>query len=520
MATDSSYEGIERPYNSFLERTTSEDVALGSNGLSSEASVGATSAKLADTSPTVSGGTENSITANSVVKSGQQLADMFLSNTMQSSNYLPKARGFLIDALRGYIECMSMYVSGDIVIGNATLTGGVIRYGKTSFTDSANAGYYVSPEGIYFGSVADATRVKFDMATGLLDMIGTFASGKTGPYDPTSGFWQGVHGGSYKWIIGDADKQVDWNVSEINQFSVVKGATSIVGNAINIQDLSSDGNAAANIQFYGNNTAKELFRAEMHSTMTNAKTGFSAVKQGGSADSLLNLENEAGAIDELAYMHNTADNGKGLFVWNDHASNADPAAFFRADCPVGTNFYKIMSFGGSTAAELDIYAGNNADPNGVLSGGIGDICISTNGGIYICQNGTIWTSISKGIISQANTATECAWATTYKSGTDTNYVKVKEIKTEYGGTINTVFDLQVSGTPAASAQARIYVNGVAVGTEQTTNDGAWHTFSQDISVNSGDLVQLYAKHQGSFGWAVQNFKLRAVLVPKCTTLLD
>jgi len=60
-----------------------------------------------------------------------------------------------------------------------TLSGGVFRYGKTAFTDAINAGYYFGSEGMYVGSALDATLLKFTIATGAIDHIGTISSRST-----------------------------------------------------------------------------------------------------------------------------------------------------------------------------------------------------------------------------------------------------------------------------------------------------------------------------------------------------
>lgn len=67
----------------------------------------------------------------------------------------------------------SVDMSGFVVATGLTLTGGILKSGKTSFTDATNPGYFISPLGIYFGSSSDATRLKYTVATGVLDYIGT-----------------------------------------------------------------------------------------------------------------------------------------------------------------------------------------------------------------------------------------------------------------------------------------------------------------------------------------------------------
>ncbi|MFA5153464.1 MAG: hypothetical protein WC554_12950 [Clostridia bacterium] len=69
--------------------------------------------------------------------------------------------------------------NGDAQFNNLTLTGGVLKSGKTSFTDSTNAGYYISNAGVYVGSALDATKLKYTVADGTLDLVGTISSRST-----------------------------------------------------------------------------------------------------------------------------------------------------------------------------------------------------------------------------------------------------------------------------------------------------------------------------------------------------
>ena len=49
--------------------------------------------------------------------------------------------------------------NGNATFTSLTLTGGTFKYGKTSFTDSTNAGYYLGNEGLYVGAAADASNL-------------------------------------------------------------------------------------------------------------------------------------------------------------------------------------------------------------------------------------------------------------------------------------------------------------------------------------------------------------------------
>lgn len=77
-----------------------------------------------------------------------------------------------------------------------------------------------------------------------------------------------------------------------------------------------------------------------------------------------------------------------------------------------------------------------------------------------------------------------------------SYVKVLEMRLPYGGTLSTTIGVAGSGSVGATAFARIYRNGVAVGTERSVGDSgnSWADFSEDISGwTAGDLIQVYAK---------------------------
>jgi len=63
-------------------------------------------------------------------------------------------------------------MQGQAVFTDIYLTGGVVNYGKISFTDSVNAGYYLSSAGFYLGSADDEEYFKFDLSTGILGFKG------------------------------------------------------------------------------------------------------------------------------------------------------------------------------------------------------------------------------------------------------------------------------------------------------------------------------------------------------------
>ena len=63
-------------------------------------------------------------------------------------------------------------MAGNAVMSSLSLTGGTIKYGKTSFADNTHSGYYIGPEGMYLGAVSDTYKLKFTIATGVIDLTG------------------------------------------------------------------------------------------------------------------------------------------------------------------------------------------------------------------------------------------------------------------------------------------------------------------------------------------------------------
>ena len=89
------------------------------------------------------------------------------------------------------------------------------------------------------------------------------------------------------------------------------------------------------------------------------------------------------------------------------------------------------------------------------------------------------------------------------------YQKLKEIIVRNHGQIKVYFEGKTSSNASAKGKFRIYVNGVAVGTERSlTNQTTYQVYTENINVVSGDLVQLYANDDGSnYDAYVRNFRI-------------
>lgn len=74
-----------------------------------------------------------------------------------------------------------------------------------------------------------------------------------------------------------------------------------------------------------------------------------------------------------------------------------------------------------------------------------------------------------------------------------SYGKVLEAKMLYGGVITVNFALLVNQEGGNNeTYARIYKNGVAVGTARTKSSGTSEIYTENITVSPNDLVQIYA----------------------------
>lgn len=110
---------------------------------------------------------------------------------------------------------------------------------------------------------------------------------------------------------------------------------------------------------------------------------------------------------------------------------------------------------------------------------------------------------------------------TERNDNSTSYIKIKEVSISTGGTYRISFQMKImSGSFAA--RGKIYRNGSPVGTERSTNQSTYQTFTEDIAGWLGDdLVQLYIYTTAS-GWPayIQQFLVRGLLRPEYTINLN
>lgn len=98
-------------------------------------------------------------------------------------------------------------------------------------------------------------------------------------------------------------------------------------------------------------------------------------------------------------------------------------------------------------------------------------------------------------------------ADTERSESGAAYAKHKEINMRIAGGIRVKFDLKTS-SGGNTVYGRIYVNGVATGTEQSTASATYATYSEDLTgIQVDDDVQLYLKGDGVNSAVARNFRI-------------
>lgn len=94
---------------------------------------------------------------------------------------------------------------------------------------------------------------------------------------------------------------------------------------------------------------------------------------------------------------------------------------------------------------------------------------------------------------------------------EVDYELAKDVVVLAAGLYRIKFDIKLNPGPSW-VYGKIYINGVAVGTERKMSDTSYETFSEDIAVCAADSVQLYSKSgEASYTPTVRNFRFYGVL---------
>jgi len=282
-------------------------------------------------------------------------------------------------------------------------------------------------------------------------------------------------------------------------------------------------------------------------TLTNKTITSPQINFGSDANGDMIYRNASGVTTRLpagsALQVLNIDSGTGLPAWvsNPAASTADYSTAGVATIDSGVRFYAVDTSGSSTVyvATMSpvpnayvtgqsfkvkfVNANTTTTPTINLNGlgaktivkgvstalAVGDISANMIGDIqYDGTNFVLKNPATVGLNSYAVVSdTLQTSADTEQSTTSGSYAKLKEILVLFPGTYRIKFDAK--SAIASTSYGRIYKNGTAYGTEQTvTSINTYNTYSQDLQVYAGDLIQLYAYAVGGATTvSVRNFRL-------------
>lgn len=101
-------------------------------------------------------------------------------------------------------------------------------------------------------------------------------------------------------------------------------------------------------------------------------------------------------------------------------------------------------------------------------------------------------------------------ALTERSTTSNVYVKMKEIQVDLPGEYTVEYDTSIETNFANDTCSRVYINGNPVGVEHCipTQYPSFSTVSQNLTLNAGDLVQVYVRSEFSGETSrIKNYKI-------------
>jgi len=97
-----------------------------------------------------------------------------------------------------------------------------------------------------------------------------------------------------------------------------------------------------------------------------------------------------------ATIHGKNLSGDGSVMSLEQDGDGVVAYFERKNPEVGeTHFYPIMLYsGGDYTYLIKVWISDGTDPNGDLTGSVGDACHDTSGKLWVCRGGTVWRDLS------------------------------------------------------------------------------------------------------------------------------
>lgn len=247
------------------------------------------------------------------------------------------------------------------------------------------------------------------------------------------------------------------------------------------------------------------------------------------------IGNSSGLAEDMALSGDATLNGLGEIdvAWADESQTADTANSATDSDKLDGLHGSSYLLGNATAVDSNLFAGlsaaqwatlidtyaladidtmditgdtGTASPASQVVHVIGKGSVSTAaGGHTITITGA---TIAGGLVSILSTTVRNS-NDTERSSTALSYTKKKETRLNASlRAVRVSFDLH--GTATSKAYGKVYVNGVAVGSEHNTSSTTYVTYTEDLSVGyvSGDLIQVYIyTASGANAAYVRNFRL-------------
>jgi len=204
----------------------------------------------------------------------------------------------------------------------------------------------------------------------------------------------------------------------------------------------------------------------------------------------------------------------GLYLYSNAIQNASPLAYFLQDNASSDQDLLVLKQDG-TGNALNITAGKLKLPNGgainefstdgTMAGNSDDAVPTEKAIVTYVGTGVGVKSYSDGSLIEASADTE-------RSTGEVSYTKLKEFTPLVRqGTITVSWEMKrLNGAGNNTVYAKVYINGVATGAEESTTSTVYVSKStSSISVNVGDVVQIYGYSNASpMEMYIQNTKIK------------
>lgn len=304
-----------------------------------------------------------------IVETNQVFTDLGLADDKMESLNVSKLRAGSL-RVDDYIQSTGFVTgttgwqilgNGNAEFANITLTGGTLKYGKTSFADFTNSGYYISSSGVHIGKDA-STFLTYTISSGALLFTGGDITGVTS--------------------IGATTISATTFIGNIFETSAVTNSSRI---RITKDSNTNPTQSANSIAFIESGVLECEIKPGTGSVDDPIILGtFTASTAQVILKATNNTSGVGGAMVDLAATH-----ASGTVTLLKAVNTGTSAPINAYGGVVSTNFRRLLKGNSSTIWESD-----TTTPNGNLTGTAGDICLNgDSGNIYRCTGTTTWVAM-------------------------------------------------------------------------------------------------------------------------------